>query len=112
MSEKNEIDRAGQVEKGTGRTRQPERTTAQTSENIFGRQLAVDARASIHRSWHTGVMPAESMQPVRIRGSDHRFVKFLCQRGRAAVWIQESFVKMTKLDRVEAIDLRNQTIAD
>src|SRR5450631_3101460 len=94
MSEKDEIDRTGQIEKRTWRTRQLERTTAQTSKNIFGRQIAVEARVFARRSRHARVMPAESMQSMRIRCRDQRFAKFLRDRRRAAVRIQEPFVKM------------------
>ena len=104
MREENEIDRAGKIDNRAGWACQPERAAPQTGEHIFRRQLELRR--------HTRIMAAESMQPMRVRCCDQRFAKFRRDRGRAAVRVQEAFVKMTKLDRVEAIDFRNQTVAD
>jgi hypothetical protein len=57
-------------------------------------------------------MPPKGMQAMRVRGGDQRFFEFLRDRSRAAVGIQETFVKMAALDRIEAIDFSNQPIPD
>ncbi len=50
-------------------------------------------------------MTAKGIQLVRIGSRDERSLEFLCHARRAPVRIERAFVKMTKLDPIETIDL-------
>jgi hypothetical protein len=52
-------------------------------------------------------MPSERMQPMRIGCGDQRFAKTRRHPFRTAIRIEEPFVKMAKLNRIEAIDFGN-----
>src|SRR5437016_11060398 len=57
-------------------------------------------------------MTPESMQLVRVGSGDQRFAKLSGHFCRAPIWVEQSFVKMTELDRVKTIDLVEKTFAD
>ena len=57
-------------------------------------------------------MTTEGVQPMRIRSGDQRFLEFFRDTAGAPIRIERAFVKMTKLDGVEAIDLVEQTFPD
>ena len=49
-------------------------------------------------------MPSERVQPVRIGCGDQWFAKTPRHFFRATIRIEKALVKMTELDRIEAID--------
>jgi hypothetical protein len=48
----------------------------------------------------------ESVQPMRIGSGDHWFAKSGSDSLRPAIRVERAYVKMTKFNRVETIDLR------
>ena len=48
-------------------------------------------------------MAPKSAEPMRVGGGDQWFAKTRRHSFRAAIWIEETYVKMTELDRVEAV---------
>ena len=104
MSKEKEVNRARKIDNRRGRTHDPARSTPQGRKDFFNRDLswARDAR----------VVAPKRVQLVRIRCGDKRFPKLRRFFHGSAVQIEKSFVKMTKLDRVEAIDLIEKTLAD
>src|SRR2546423_14106291 len=65
-----------------------------------------------NRARNRCVMTAEGVQTVGVGSGDQRFTKFPGDAGGAPVWIERAFVKMAKLDRIEAIDLLQQSRPD
>src|SRR5438045_5480000 len=57
-------------------------------------------------------MTPECVQLVRVGSSDHRCAKSSGHFGSASVWVKQSLVKMTELDRIEAIDFLEKTFTD
>src|SRR6266699_3611159 len=57
-------------------------------------------------------MTPESVQLVRVGSRDQRFAKLGGHFRSAPIWVEQSLVKMAKLDRVKAIDLFEQAGAD
>src|SRR2546430_76569 len=57
-------------------------------------------------------MPAEGMQLVTVGRGDERFRELRRHFYGPAIQIEKPFVKMTKLDRVETIDLLEQPFTD
>ena len=80
MREENKIDGAHEIDETASRTRQAQRATAQSCKNTVKREG--------RRHWHTRVMPAEGVQPMRVGSGNHWFAKpgghSLC----AAIWIK------------------------
>jgi hypothetical protein len=95
MREENEIDRADEIAGAARGTGQAHRTASQGCENMFDGQC--------RRDRDTGIVPSESMEPVRVGRCDQRFVKTRCQFHRAAVRIKQTHVEMAELDGVETI---------
>ena len=48
-------------------------------------------------------MAAKSVEPMRVGGGDQWFAKARRHSFRAAIRIEQAYVKMAELDRVEAI---------
>src|SRR5262249_1010055 len=57
-------------------------------------------------------MPAEGMQPMRIRSGDQWFAKPGCDSSCPAIRIERANVKMTELNRVKTIDSRHKPRSD
>src|SRR5207249_1436747 len=104
VREKEEVNRAGKIDNRRGRTDHPPRTVSQRCKNILNRQLI--------RSRDTRVMPAKRVQLVGVGRSDQRFAKLRGHFHRPAVQIEKAFVKVTKLDRIETIDLSKKPFAN
>src|SRR5262249_21031644 len=96
MSEEKEVDHTGKIDNGSRRTHHLTRSIPQGSENIVGCQLA--------RARNARVVPAKGVQLVRIGSRDQRFAKLRGHFRGPAVQIERRFMKMTELDRVEAIN--------
>ena len=104
MGEKDEINRADKIDNRRRRTGQAKRPAPQTRENSLGRW--------VRQGGHARVMATERMQTMRVRCSNQWLTELLCDPGGTSVRVQESFVKVAILDRIEAIHLRNQSVAD
>ena len=57
-------------------------------------------------------MTPESMQLVRVGSGDQRFAKLGGHVRSAPIWVEQSFVKVTELDRVKTIDLIEKPFTD
>ena len=104
MRQEDPINRADKIDNRRRRTRYATRTRAEHSENIFDRQRG--------RPRNARVMTPEGMQLVRIRSSDQWFAKLSGHLRRTPIWIEQSFVEVTELDRVKTIDLIKKTFTD
>src|SRR5438132_3940128 len=92
VRQKDPINRGREIDHRRRRTGQAQWILPQSRKNTIDRQLA----------WarHACVMPAKCMKLMRIRGGDERFSKSRGHVRRAPVWIEQSLVEMTKLNRV------------
>ena len=57
-------------------------------------------------------MTPESMQLVGIGSGDQRFAKLGGHFRSAPIWVEQSLVKVTELDRVKTIDLIEKPFTD
>src|ERR1041385_7163665 len=96
MGQENEIDRANKIGECGWRTGQAHGRTAQNRKNIFCGQIGGPR--------DTGVMPAERVEAMSIGSSNERFSETRGDFCRSTIRVEQSFVKMTDLNRVEAID--------
>src|SRR5262249_46312431 len=80
MREENKIDGAHKIDKTASRTCQAQRATAQPRKNILKREGG--------RHWHTGVMLAKGVQPMRVGSGNHWFAEAGCHSFCAAIWIE------------------------
>src|SRR5262245_9062404 len=96
MCEKNEIGRVHKIDKASGRTSEANGACSQDSEYAL--------RCQLWRFWDAGVMTPKRVQPVRVGRGDQRFAKALRHFLGLTVWIEQAFVEMADLDRVETID--------
>jgi hypothetical protein len=104
VSKEKEVNRARKIDNRRRRTHDPAWSIPQGREDVFNRDLfwARDAR----------VVPPKRVQLVRIRRGNKRLTKLCGHFYGSAVQIENSFMKMTQLDRVEAIDLLEKPFAD
>lgn len=75
------------------------RAAAERSKNVFRGQSAGTRN---HR-----VMPPEPVQAVCVRSRDQRLAKLPRDRSGAPVGVEQAFMEMAKLNRIEAIDFPN-----
>jgi hypothetical protein len=95
MREENKIDRAYEISETARGARQAHRTASQGCEDMFDGQR--------RRDLNTGIVPSESMEPMRVGRCDQRFAKARCQFHRSAIRIKQTHVEMAELDGVETI---------
>jgi len=104
MSKEKEVDRARKIDDRRRRTYDPARSIPQRRENVFHRGL--------FWAWDARVVPSKGMQLVSVGSRNQRLVKSGGHFHGPAVQIEKSFVKVTKLYRIKAIDLIKQTRPD
>src|SRR5437764_11282941 len=104
MRDKDEIDRADQIDKGTGRVRDPKRRAPQGTDHILSRQL--------RRPRNTRVIRAEGVEPMRVGRCDEWFAETFGDFDRAAIRIEKAAPEMAELDGIEAIDFFDEFLAD
>ena len=97
MFDKNKIKRADNFLKGRGGTVNAQAARPKLSEYSLCRQR--------RRPWYGSVMSPKRAKLMRVGSCNQRFAKFFRDLHRSPVGIEKAFVKMTKLNRVEAIDL-------
>src|SRR5207244_13213339 len=85
-------------------TRQAKRATTRSGKATLGRQST--------RSRNARVMTSKRSQLMRVGSGDQRFAKLSGHFRRAPIWVEQSFVKVTELDRVKTIDLVEKTFTD
>src|SRR5712691_3490850 len=95
MREENKIDGAHKIGETASRTRQAQRAAPQPCKNTFKRERG--------RHWHTGVMPAEGVQPMRVGCGNHWFAKPGSHSFCAAIWIKQSKVEVAVFNGVKTI---------
>src|ERR1700693_245045 len=104
MREKEEVNHTHKIDNRRGRAHHPARTIPESRENVRDRQFV--------RSRNTCVMPAKRVQLMSIRCGDKRLVILRGHLNRPSIQVEEPFVKMTELDRVEAIDIIQEPFPD
>ena len=104
MLNEDEIECAQDIGEGRGRTVYLQLSAAQLTEDGLGGKLC--------RAGCGGVVISEGMKPMRIRGGEQRFTKLPGDEGGAAIRIEEPFVEVAILDRIEAIDLGDEASPD
>ena len=104
MGNEHEIDRAHQIDQGTGRVGYAQPAGAERRDDAFDRQLS--------RPRDAGVVGTEGVQPMCVRSCNERFAETVGNFDGAPVRIEETTPEMTKLDRVETIDSFQEPFAD
>ena len=102
--DKNKIKGADNFLKGCGRAIDAQWARPELSKNSFGGE----------QRWprHACVVTSKSAELVCVRSRNQRSAKFFRDLHRVPVRIEKAFVKMTVLNRVEAIDFIQQTFSD
>ena len=67
---------------------------------------------ALGRAGDAGVMPAKGLEAMRVGGCEERHLMSLGKVPCAAIEIEEALVEMADLDRVKAVDLLQQSVAD
>ena len=94
--DKNKIKGADNFLKSRGRAIDTQRAQPELSNNSFRRER--------RRLWHARVMTSKSAELVCVGSRNQRFAKFFRYLRRVPIGIEKALVKMTELNRVEAID--------
>src|SRR5437870_1207136 len=102
--DKNKIKGADNFLKSRGRAIDTQRAQPELSNNSFRRER--------RRSWHARVMTSKSAELVCVGSRNQRFAKFFRYLRRVPIGIKKALVKMTELNRIEAIDFIQQTFSD
>src|SRR5437016_13963361 len=104
MCEEDPVNRAGEINNRRRWTREAQWALSQSGKNTLECQSI--------RARNARVMTPESMQLMRVGSGDQQFAKLGGHFRRAPIWVEQSFMKVTELDRVKTIDLVEKTFAD
>ena len=102
--DKNKIKGADNFLKSRSRAIDTQWTHLELSKNSFGGER--------RRPWHARVMTSKSAELVCVGSRNQRFAKFFRYLRRVPIGIKKALVKMTELNRIEAIDFIQQTFSD
>ena len=104
MDDEHKIDRADQIDKGTGRIGYLQRSAPQSADHILDGQFC--------RLRDAGVVGAKSVELMRVRRRDERLAETLRNFHCPPIRIEEAAPEMAELDRIETIDMFQQSISD